>query len=204
MAFRERTVTGTVVDGDGAAVQSGTVRFKPTKPVGYSSTHIVIDRTFTVVTDSSGAFSITLWCDEDSLNAVDYTVTFPIANNGGPARKNRATFSLSYEDGSPKDIGTLIAESQALPSGSSSTWTSLIDSRIALALLDSLADVEITTPSDGEVLTYVSGKWKNQAGGGGRYFRWRQRRYNGLRLRCDVDRGQRRHNLRQTSKRFSY
>jgi hypothetical protein len=170
MAFRERTITGTVVDGDGTPVQSGTVSFKPTKTVGYTATHVVIDRIFTATTDSTGLFTITVWCDEDSLVAIDYIVMFPIANNGLADPLHMATISLSYQDGSPKDIGTLIAESLPPPSGvPDSTWAALIDSRIALTLLDQLSDVIIASPTNGQVLTYEtsSGKWKNQAAGGG-------------------------------------
>lgn len=131
MALRQRIVKGTLVDGDGNPIESGTISFKPTKVLGYTSTHVVIDREFTVTTDSNGDFSATFWCDEDSLVAIDYLVTFPVENSGQPEPLHFAVISLAYEDGSDKDIGTLIAESQPPPSSVPEyVWASLIDSRI--------------------------------------------------------------------------
>ncbi|MEO8650501.1 MAG: hypothetical protein ABI539_15165 [Acidobacteriota bacterium] len=134
MAFRQRNVTGFVFDGDGTPVETATIQFKPTKPLGYTDTHVVVDRIFTVETDTDGEFAITLWCDEDSLKAIDYTVMFPAENNGQPDPLHIANISLAYEDGSDKDIGTLIAESTPADEIiTEQTLANLIDERIALA-----------------------------------------------------------------------
>ncbi|MEZ5421846.1 MAG: carboxypeptidase-like regulatory domain-containing protein [Pyrinomonadaceae bacterium] len=174
MAFRERTVNGFVVDADGGPVQNGTVSFQLDKPLGYTATHVVINRVFTAVTDSLGSFSVTLWCDEDSFLALNYTVTFPIADGGQPQTSHTVSISLAYEDGSAKDLGTLIAESQPPPSiVSEATWASLIDARIALAQLQDLGDVviDLGTLADGDAVVWdaASSKWVNSpvSGGGG-------------------------------------
>lgn len=170
MAFRERTVTGYVIDADGTPVQNGVVSFQLDQPLGYTSTHIVINRVFTATTDSLGSFSVTLWCEEDSLLALNYTVNFPIANSGQPQSSHSAKISLAYQDGSPKDIGTLIAESQPPPTTvPEAIWRQLVDQQIAAAVLDALFDVQIASPANGQVLAFdsASGKWKNQAASGG-------------------------------------
>lgn len=170
MAFRERTVTGFVVDADGTPINAGTLSFQLDKPLGYTSTHVVIDRIFTAVTTSLGAFTVTLWCDEDSLVALNYKVSFPVANSGQPQSTHTATISLAYQDGSPKDLGTLIAESQPPPSEVPlATWQALIEDTISAASLNDLSDVVITAVADDQVLTWDSGtsKWVNQAPGGG-------------------------------------
>jgi len=171
MALRVRTVTGTVVDGDGLPVTNGQVLFKPTKPVGYSSTHVVVDREFYVTTDTNGAFSASLWCDADSLTPINYTVTFPTVNSGAADPAHTAEISLAYEDGTPKDIGTLIAESTPAEEViTEQPLADLIDERIELAgvgasNLDALTDVAIASPQDGQILKYeaASSTWKNAA-----------------------------------------
>jgi hypothetical protein len=138
MAFRERTVTGTVVDADGTPVTNGKVSFKPTKPIAYTSSHVIVDRAFNATTDTEGLFSVTLWADDDSLLPVDYAVTFPTANNGESDAAHTATISLSYEDGSAKEIGTLIAES-ADPAdvvAGEASLSALMDERIDAADAD--------------------------------------------------------------------
>lgn len=173
MALRQRIVKGTLVDGDGNPITSGVISFKPTKTLGYTSTHIVIDREFTVTTDpSDGTFSAEFWCDDDSLTLIDYVVKFPTESSGQPDELHFATISLGYEDGSDKDIGTLIAESQPPPSEVPvGTWQALIDGRIQSSDLDALADVDIDpmTLADGDTIQWDSGDsaWKNAAGGGG-------------------------------------
>lgn len=173
MALRQRTVTGTLVDGDGNPLTSAVISFKPTKTLGYTSTHVVIDREFTVTTDASdGTFFAEFWCDDDSLTLIDYVVKFPTENSGQPDELHFATISLGYEDGSPKDIGTLIAESQPPPSSVPvATWQSLIDGRIQSSDLDALADVDIDpmTLADGDTIQWDSGDsaWKNAVGGSG-------------------------------------
>lgn len=166
MAFRERTVTGFLVDADGTPIDSGNISFQLDKPLGYTDTHVVINRIFNAVTDALGEFSVTLWCDEDSLVALNYNVSFPTANSGQPQTTHTATLSLAFEDGSTKQIGTLIAQSTPPPSAvPEETWASLIDSRIGAAVLNALGDVQIDTISlaNGQVLVRDSAtsKWVN-------------------------------------------
>jgi hypothetical protein len=115
MALRERNVIGTVVDGKGAAVANATIKFKLTTPFAYTITHIVVDREFTVVTDDSGAFAVSLWCDEDSLVAVNYAVYFPIVAGGLPSDVHIGTFSLAYGDGTTANLPELIFGGNTAP-----------------------------------------------------------------------------------------
>lgn len=108
MALREREVRGYVVDGDGLPLVNAKVSFKPTLPLGFTATHVIVDRTFEAMTDDDGYFSITLWCDEDSLVAINYNVKFPIVNGGLADDGHIANFSLAYGQGDPIDIGVLI------------------------------------------------------------------------------------------------
>jgi len=119
MAFRQREITGTVVDGDGSPIINGEVRFKPTKLLAYTATHVVVDADFRVQTDNDGNFTIDIWCDEDSLIPVDYNVYFPVVNGGQASNEHRASFSLQYGDGSPINLAVLInASIPAPPEGS--------------------------------------------------------------------------------------
>jgi len=108
MALRERNVVGTVVDANGTPIANATIKFKLTSPFAYTITHIVVDREFSVVTDEFGAFGITLWCDEDSLVAVNYAVYFPIVSGGLPSDVHIGTFSLAYGDGSTANLPELM------------------------------------------------------------------------------------------------
>lgn len=132
MALRLRTVTGKVADAKDVPVTNAQVSFTLTKPIGYAEDFVVVDELVYTTTDATtGIFSIDLWCDEDSLIPIDYTVNFPIVNGGTADPAHTATISLMYEDGSDKDIGELIGESTPPPSSvSDETWAELIDSRI--------------------------------------------------------------------------
>lgn len=132
MALRQREVTGIVVDGDGLPIENGTINFKPTSPLGYTTTHIVVDREFQAQTDETGAFSTTLWCDEDSLVTINYNVTFPIINNGPPDSQHIASFSLQYGDGTPVNLATVINASIPAPTPEDLLYT-LIEQLIAAA-----------------------------------------------------------------------
>lgn len=116
MALRERNVIGTVVDANGTPVSNATIKFKLTTPFAYTITHIVVDREFSVVTDEFGAFGLSLWCDEDSLVAVNYAVYFPIVSGGLPSDVHIGTFSLAYGDGSPTNLPELIFGGNPAPS----------------------------------------------------------------------------------------
>lgn len=113
MAFRQRQVIGTVIDSKGSAVKNGIVTFLFTSPLGYTPTHVVIDRIATVQTDTEGNFSIMLWCDEDSSVPVNYTVVFPIADNGPSDASHKGTFSLHYSDTEVNVSRLIAAASQA-------------------------------------------------------------------------------------------
>lgn len=115
MALRERAVNGTIVDADGIPINNGEVKFKPTEKLGYTSTHIVVDKEFSFYTDAAGYFSGTIWCDEDSLVAINYNVYFPIADNGSAQADHIGTFSLAYGDGSPINIAALLSASVPAP-----------------------------------------------------------------------------------------
>lgn len=131
MAFRERDIVGFVFDVDGVPIINGKISAKITLPIGYTATHIVIDRIVTILTQTDGSFVLSVWCDEDSLIPVDIELKFPIINNGNPDDAHIKIVSMAYEDGSDKDIGTLIIESlSAVPIADTIPATSLIDSRI--------------------------------------------------------------------------
>jgi hypothetical protein len=132
MAFREREVTGVVIDGDGTPVTNGVIKFKPTLPLGYTNSHIIIDREFTAETNTDGEFSATLWCDEDSLVAIDYKVAFPVSNGGQPDADHVASFSLQYSDGSPINLAEVINTSIPAPTPEDLLYT-LIQELIAEA-----------------------------------------------------------------------
>lgn len=127
MAFRQRTIIGTVVDGDGEPIENGQVRFKPTKPLAYTATHIVVDADFTVQTDTDGDFEIDIWCDEDSLVPVDYNVYFPTANGGQASNEHRTSFSLQYGDGSPINLAVLINASVPAPTEEELLYTLILE-----------------------------------------------------------------------------
>jgi hypothetical protein len=129
MAFRERAVTGLVKDADGTPVLNARLKFILTKKYGLTGDTVVVDRPFITTTNgTTGAFSQTLWCDEDSLIPIDYTVQFPVVDAADADPGYSAVFSLAYEDGSPKDIGTLIAESLATTPSSEASFAALIAS----------------------------------------------------------------------------
>jgi hypothetical protein len=115
MAFRQRTINGTVVDGDGSPIANAEVKFKPTQLLAYTATHIVVDAAFTVQTDAGGDFSIDIWCDEDSLVPVNYNVYFPTTDGGQANDDHRASFSLEYGDGSAVNLAQLINGSIPAP-----------------------------------------------------------------------------------------
>ncbi len=130
MAFTQRTITGTITDGDGSPIVNGEVKFKPTIPLAYTTTHIVVDAAFTEQTDEDGAFEIDIWCDEESLVAVNYNVYFPVADGGQANDEHRASFSLEYGDGSPINLAVLINASVPAPSPEELLYT-LIETLIA-------------------------------------------------------------------------
>lgn len=144
MALRLRTITGTIVDGKGNPIYNSVVRFKLTQSLGYTSTHIIADREFETLTSSIGVFSVQLWCDDDSLKAVDYDVLFPVENNSPPSETHSASISLSYQDGSSKDIGTLIAESTLVEEiVTVEALSTVIDARVVEARKDVTTTYEI-------------------------------------------------------------
>ena len=170
MALRERNVVGILVDGDGTPITSGKITFKPTQPLGYTSTHVIVDRVIQITTNAAtGEFTASLWVDEDSLTPVDYTVTFPVANAGDADSGHTATISLSYEDGSDKNIGTLIAETTPNEELPTDTLGSIFDALFGASLLSDLFDVNLTAIADGDSLVWDSAtsKFVNSAVGGG-------------------------------------
>lgn len=125
MAFRQRQINGTVVDGDGSPVANAEVKFKPTKPLAYTPTHIVVDTSFSVQTDVDGNFTIDIWCDEDSLVAVDYNVYFPVVDGGEARDDHSASFSLQYGDASPINLAVLINASLPAPTEEEQLYTTI-------------------------------------------------------------------------------
>lgn len=130
MEYRKRIVKGYVFDGVNPVI-GGKIEGKLTKPISYTDTHVSINRPIQVTTESNGYFEIGLWCDEDSVTPVDWTLAFPVADNGQPSTSNTKTFSLVYGDGTPIFIGTVFANSET-PSeiGDNETLVELIDERI--------------------------------------------------------------------------
>jgi hypothetical protein len=98
MALRETQITGIHADIDGTPITSAKISFKPDRKLSFSSTHTIPDVTVTTTTDSTtGAYSATLWAeDDDSLVAVKYKATFPIENGGNPVPGYEQEFSLPY------------------------------------------------------------------------------------------------------------
>jgi hypothetical protein len=134
MAFRQRKVKGIGYDASGAPLVNGQLSFKLKKPLGYTTTHFIIDRIFTAETDDTGYFEKMLWCDEDSLIPIDYLVMVAKDDNQAADPLHIANISLSWEDGSDKDFGQLLAESTpASDIVSVQSLANLIDARIALA-----------------------------------------------------------------------
>lgn len=127
MAFRQRNIIGTITDGDGVPIVNGQVKFKPTKPLAYTTTHIVVDAAFTVQTDEDGYFEIDIWCDEDSLVQVDYNVYFPTANGGQANDDHGASFSLQYGDGSDINLAVLINASVPAPTPEELLYTLILE-----------------------------------------------------------------------------
>lgn len=136
MAFRKRLVEGYVVDPLGVEVKLATLSFKLDKSQGYTDTHVIIDRVVTAQTDNTGKFSVLLWVDEDSLVAVNYTVTLPIIDNGSPDTSHTQKISLAWEDGSTKNYGTLVVQS---------TETSLIPVENLNNAIDERFDIRIAS-----------------------------------------------------------
>lgn len=131
MALRKRKIIGNLSDALGATVDNGQITFKLTSPLSYTSDYVVVDKEVYTVTSASGVIDVELWCDDDSLTPVNYTMSFPIEDDETALTTHSVEISLAYEDGSDKDIGTLIAESQPPPSDVPTfVWASLIDSRI--------------------------------------------------------------------------
>lgn len=116
MGFRERTVKGIITDVDGKPVKNAKLVFGVDAKIGFTDTHIVVDRTVTTTTSETGAFSISLWCDEDSLVPIDYWVRFPQSDNGEGDAQHQVGFRLAYGDGSPIDISAPIAMGTPAPS----------------------------------------------------------------------------------------
>jgi hypothetical protein len=137
MALRQRNVVGFVVNGDGVPVQNATVQFKLTNPLAYTYTHVVVDTEFTAQTAGAGDFSISLWCDEDSLVAVNYNVQFPKETGGLPDPGHSASFSLEYGAGDDVNISELINASIPAPTPESLLYT-YIDTVVAAATAGAL------------------------------------------------------------------
>ena len=136
MALRERIVKGTVVDGDGEPVKRSKLKFKISVSLAYTVTHVVVNRQFETVTNDDGEFSISLWCDEDSLVPVNYNAFIPVADDDGSDELHLATFSLSYDDGSDIYLPEIINAGIPAPSEEDYLY-SFINQRIQEAI-DSL------------------------------------------------------------------
>lgn len=130
MGFRQRNIIGFVYDVGGFPITGGKITAKVTLPIGYTDTHIVADRVIQIQTSLDGSFILPVWCDEDSLIPIDILINFPINNNGSADPTHTKTVSLFYEDGTDKDIGTLIAETANLPPSDDSSFGELVDARI--------------------------------------------------------------------------
>lgn len=137
MALRQRNVVGTIVNGDGIPVQNATIQFKLTNPLAYTISHVIVDTEFTVITDGLGGFNISLWCDEDSLVAVNYNVQFPKETGGLPDQNHSASFSLEYGAGTDINISELITASIPAPSPEDLLYT-YIDTVVAEATAGAL------------------------------------------------------------------
>ena len=127
MAFRIRKVVGFVFDADGAPKAGVSVKFTLNKPFGYTNLHLVLNDPITVFSDVAGAWVANLWCDEDSLTALDYDVVV----SGNQTRTS--PISLAFEDGTDKPIGILFLESaNKADTIGRETLLGFVDTRIAL------------------------------------------------------------------------
>lgn len=101
MSLRKRQITGTLTDSFGNAIVAGVISFKPTKPLGFTETHIITDAVLRTATDASGNWSMGLWADQDSLLPINYIVNFPIVNGGEPQPNYTCELSIVEGDGTP-------------------------------------------------------------------------------------------------------
>lgn len=108
MALRLRTVSGIMVDPTGAPIANAMINFQLNLPLGYTATHIIVDKLITTRTDENGAINVDLWTEQDSLVAIKYKVTFPSESDGNPDSKHTAEFDFPYGDGSEVDLPSLI------------------------------------------------------------------------------------------------
>jgi hypothetical protein len=95
------------------------------------------------------------------------TITFGLSGATDPVvTVGDNSFDLST--GVLKQGGTAVSLSGHTHAAATITgFDAAVDARIAAAVLNALFDVTITSPSDGEVLTYQSGVWINAAPTGG-------------------------------------
>ncbi len=127
--FRERPVYGWVRDGDGSPMPNAKVYFKPSGKLGLTATDFVIDKQFYVLTNDNGFYFATLWCDEDSLVAINWQFAI-ITDIAEPVFTDDYEFSLAYDDGSPIAVSFLATNGVAVPSPVELLYQSL-DVRIA-------------------------------------------------------------------------
>ena len=132
MNYRKRQIYGYVFDGT-RAVRNAFVDFIPTAKVGYTNSHFIVDRPVRLQTDNDGFYDGELWCDEDSNVAINWNVFLPKDDNGEPQKEYVKNFSLAYDDGSPIEVGYLVALSSPAPPPGDLLYQA-VDQRIALKM----------------------------------------------------------------------
>lgn len=145
MAFLSRWVYGYVYDAGGVPVLGGQVKAKLDEDLSFTETHVVVQREFHVVTDSTneanndpvlakepGKFRLRLWCDETALKTINYQLFFPVVDGGSADKELSVELSLAYEDGAPKSVGTALIEgSDPVEIADDISLRSVIDARTA-------------------------------------------------------------------------
>jgi hypothetical protein len=115
MAIRRRTVTGTV-ERPHEAWEGGTVTFRLRK-TSFTADAVIPESDVTALTDEDGNYSVSLWCDEDGLVKTEYRVWMPEK----PLSSTHALrFDLSYGDGSPVALETILTAGVAATAASAS------------------------------------------------------------------------------------
>lgn len=130
-------------EGDGDELPDEQIYFITSADLGYTNENFIAPRKVYAVHDEGARYKANLWCDEDSLVAIDWKVKFPKdPNDQDGVEPGLKSFSLAYGNGQPVGLGILLALSNPPP-----TDEILMYQAIYAYILSLIADG--TIPSDG-------------------------------------------------------